>query len=125
MAQTQTTTIQHIYLINNEYEWQGYKIVMSDKSKNIVCKISNIANCCEKFGICTKNDLQSFVGAEYKSITTKTHEDPDNYDYMRIVDVAIQTNRGEILIQLYNEHNGYYPHDFFVQSEHGTKLESL
>jgi hypothetical protein len=69
--------------------------------------------------------LQSFVGAEYKSITTKTHEDPDNYDYMRIVDVAIQTNRGEILIQLYNEHNGYYPHDFFVQSEHGTKLESL
>ena len=123
---TATTTIQHIYLINGKYEWQGYEIVMSDPSKNIICKISNSANCCERFGICTKSQLSDFIGAEYHSVSVKNHRTDDfEFEYMRIVDVAIQTNRGEILIQLYNEHNGFYPHDFFTQTEHGTKIESL
>ena len=120
-----TATIQHIYPINGKYEWQGYEIVMSDQSKNIICKISNSANCCEKFGICTKSQLAYFIGSEYQSVRVSTRPQDDDYDYMHIVDVSIQTDRGEILIQLYNEHNGYYPHDFFTQTEHGTKIERL
>jgi hypothetical protein len=42
-----------------------------------------------------------------------------------IIEMHILTNRGIITLQLYNEHNGYYQHDFFTQSEHGTKIESL
>jgi hypothetical protein len=120
-------TIQHIYLIDDPYEWQGYKIVMSDPSKNIVCKISNIANCCERFGIFVNNELTTFIGAEYQSVSIPKREDKVNdwHDGMRIVDVAIQTDRGEILIQLYNEHNGYYRHDFFTETEHGTTIQSL
>jgi hypothetical protein len=120
-----TTTIQTILSINDKYEWQGYEFIMSNRSKNIVCKISNIANCCERFGIHTKCNLSDFIGAEYQSVSVLTKPSSDEYDYMRIVEVTIQTDRGEILIQLYNEHNGYYPHDFFTQSEHGTKIESI
>jgi hypothetical protein len=121
-----TTTIQKILSINSKYEWQGYEFIMSNPSKNIICKISNIANCCENFGIHTNCNLSDFIGAEYKTVSISTNPaDEDGYDYMHIVHVTIQTDRGEILIQLYNEHNGYYPHDFFTQSEHGTKIESL
>lgn len=124
-----SVTIQHIYLIDDPYQWQGYEIVMSDPSKNIVCKISNSANCCEKFGVCTENTMSDFIGAEYKSVEIINREDEDAedswYDGMRIVEVAIQTDRGEIRIQLFNEHNGYYRHDFFTQSEHGTDIQSL
>lgn len=118
-------TIQYINWINSKYQWQGYEIAMSDKSKNIICKISNTANCCETFGIYTKNELSKFIGAEYQSVTVTKEQNTQDFDYMRIVNVAIQTDRGEILIQLYNEHNGYYPHEFFTQTEYGTTIQSL
>ena len=119
------TIIQNIITVDNKREWNGYKFIMSDPTKNIICKISNIANCCEKFGIYTKSNLSDFIGAEYQSVTVSTRPPSDKYDSTHIVEVAVQTDRGEILIQLYNEHNGYYPHDFFTQSEHGTKIERL
>jgi hypothetical protein len=119
------TIIQNILSINNKYEWQGYEFKMSDKSKNITCKISNSANCCERFGVYTNCNLSDFIGAEYQSVNITTRAKTDEYDYMRIVDVTIQTNLGEIVIILYNDHNGYYPHDFFTQTEYGIKIESL
>ena len=119
-----TTTIQRIDIIESKYEWSGYTFVMSDTSKNITCKISNSPNCCEQFGIYTKQTLRDFIGAEYQSVNI--HKDVSNeYLVFSRVDVSISTNRGTILIQLYNEHNGYYPHDFFTQTEHSTKIESL
>lgn len=117
-------TIQKIRVIDSKYRWAGYEFTMSDKSKNITCKISNSQNCCEKYGIYTKSVLQDFIGAEYHSVNvTKRIDNPRNL--LAIVEVSIHTNRGVILLQLYNEHNGYYPHDFFTQTEHSTKIESL
>ena len=97
---------------------------MSDHTKNIICKISNSANCCERFGVYTKCNLSDFIGADYQSVMVET-KNPNEYEYMRIVEITINTDRGAILIQLYNEHNGYYEHDFFTQTEHGTRIESL
>lgn len=120
-----TITIKNILSINSKYKWQGYEFIMSDPTKNITCKISNSANCCERFGVYTECRLAEFLGAEYQSVDITNRKPTDEFDYMRIVDIEIQTNRGTILLQLYNEHNGYYPHDFFTQTEHSTKIESL
>jgi hypothetical protein len=120
-----TTTIQQIDIIEEKYAWSGYTFTMSDISKNITCKISNSPNCCERFGIYTKDNLQHFIGAEYQSVNITKYVDWDECPLFASVNVSICTNRGTILIQLYNEHNGYYPHDFFTQTEHGTKIESL
>ena len=118
--------IQDIEVLDSKYTWLGYAFKMSDNSKNVTCKISNMQNCCEKFGIHTKCNLDEFIGAEYQSVNiVKKHENEHYCDTMVIVEVTVQTNRGKIIVQLYNEHNGYYPHDFYVQSEHGQNTERM
>ncbi len=100
--------------------WMGYRIIMSDTRKNITCKIENARNCCEKWGIHTKSNLNEFIGAEYYSINI-CKKNRKNYEEMCMVDIIVTTNRGTITLQLYNEHNGYYSHDVFIQSEKGIK----
>jgi hypothetical protein len=118
------TIIQNIEIINNKYEWLGYVFTMSDSSKNITCKISNSQNCCEQYGIYTKNNIDDYIGAEYYSIDVVKNIKHE-MDYTMLVEVSINTSKGTILIKMYNEHNGFYPHDFFIQSENYTKIESL
>ena len=118
-------TIQRIKVIHSKYEWAGYHFSMSDPSKNITCKISNSANCCEQFGIYTKCKLQDFVGAEYYSVNVSKTVDSECGSISATVNVSIETDRGTILVQLYNEHNGYYEHEFYTQTEYSTKIESL
>ena len=119
-------TIERIDVIRGKYEWSGYTFIMSDSSKNITCKISNSQNCCERFGIYTKCKLEEFIGAEYYSVNITRNVNNEKYSNLfASVEVSICTNIGTILIILYNEHNGYYPHDFFTQTEHSTRIESL
>jgi hypothetical protein len=40
---------------------------------------------------------------------------------MKIIEIIIDTNRGKMKIQFYNEHNGYYSHNVFIQTEHEVK----
>jgi hypothetical protein len=63
--------IQEIEILDSEHIWMGYVFKMSDSSKDIVCKISNTKNCCERFGIHTSCKLKDFVGAEYISVNIK------------------------------------------------------
>ena len=116
--------IENIEIIDDEHAWLGYVFTMNNSSKNIIFKISNAQNCCERFGIHSPCRLVNFIGAEYKSVEITTTE-KYNKDLMTIVEMCIYTNRGKIILQLYNEHNGYYLHDFFTQTEHGTTIESL
>jgi hypothetical protein len=119
------TTIVRIEKHETKYEWLGYTIHMSDRSKNITCKISNAANCCEKFGVHVQNtNLSEFIGAEYQAVYI-TEKITNDCDLVVIVQISIHTNRGPIVIQLYNEHNGYYAHDFYIQTEYGMKIEKL
>jgi hypothetical protein len=118
--------IEQIKHINDYGRWEGYHFVMSDGKKNITCKISNYALCYETFGVYTPTkDMHKYIGAEYHSVSITKSEDPGRGERMAIVDVVIYTSEGNIIIRLYNEHNGYYFHDFFTQTEHGTRIESL
>ncbi len=121
-----STLIDRIEKHDSECEWLGYTVHMSDPKKNITCKISNLANCCEKFGVYVPDSatLSEFVGAEYQAVYV-TETITNDMDLMVIVQISIHTNRGPIVFQLFNEHNGYYPHDFFVQTEYGSQIETL
>jgi hypothetical protein len=119
--------IEKITILNNLNQWLGYKIKITDSSKNIICKIENEQHCCERFGVYTKNELNDFIGAEYYSVNIGkiVFSNSDYNDYMKTIKISINTNKGKINIQFYNEHNGYYCHDVFIQTENGIKNISL
>lgn len=118
------TTIQRIESFDDPNYWLGHTFVMSDSTKNITCKIENSRNCCEKWGVYTESKLDDFIGAEYYSIDIRKVK-TDKYDEMKSIIITIDTNRGKITIHLYNEHNGYYEHDVFIQSERGIRTIRL
>lgn len=110
--------ITEIEKMEDGIRWDGYKIFMSDKNKNIVCKISNRALCCEKFGVYCKNkNLDKFIGAEYLGVKIEKKENEEKYEVDGKINILIETNKGTINILLFNEHNGYYSHDYFIQTE--------
>jgi hypothetical protein len=117
--------ITKIETIKNNVQWDGYKIEMSDDSKNIICKIDNRQDCCEVFGIFSPDskDFDKFIGAKYLSVNFKVIH-PDN-DLMNEFVVTIHTNKGDIKLILYNQHEGYYPHDIYFQSENETSIFSI
>jgi hypothetical protein len=114
------TIITNIETFDDPGYWMGYKIIMSDTTKNITCKIENSRNCCEKWGIHTKSNFNEFIGAEYYSIDIHK-QNRKKYEEMRMVNITITTNRGIITLHLYNEHNGYYSHDVFIESQNGIQ----
>lgn len=128
-----TVTIQEINVFDDNIRWQGVELIMSDSTKNVTCKISSAQNCCERFGIhkichlhntISPGKLDDFIGATYHSVNIKKTQKHE-VDFLTIVEITIHTDRGKIIIQLYNEHNGFYQHDFFTQTEHGSKINSF
>jgi len=122
-----STIIERINTFNADGRWLGYAFKMNDKSKNITCKIDNSENCCERFGCYTNSNISDFIGAEYFSVDVGelvVQEEPGS-DLMATIELCIHTDRGKINIYFYNEHNGYYRHDVYIESEHGKKHVSL
>jgi len=122
-----TTTIKSIELFD-DLSGLGYRFIMSDSSQNITCKMQNDHLCCESFGVYTASNLDDFVGADFLSIETgeSTHdEDYKGFDFMIYVEVYILTNKGKLTIKFYNEHNGYYTHDVFINSKSINKTDSI
>ena len=111
--------------------WIGYKVVMSDASKNIICKMNNYQQCYEDFDVVINPRLvppSDFIGAEYYSVEVKD-DDVNKYNdesyFNRAIIVIIRTNKGILTILLYNEHNGYYNHEIYIKTEKGEELTSL
>jgi hypothetical protein len=111
----------------------------------IIAKISNTQECCEEYGVfamCNEvnmiDSLQSYVGKELVNVDVFTRDfDRDGilYKYKKVLNEQdktislIKTELGsELIIRLsfmndehpldimmYNNHNGYYPHDIYFQ----------
>ena len=120
-------TIESVEEMDDEHRWLGYKVVMSDPRKNVTCKISNDRLCCEQYGAHVDVPLVTFVGAQYLSVATEEHptERAHGEDCGARFIVRIHTDRGTITMTLYNEHNGYYTHEFFIETEHGMNQKDL
>jgi hypothetical protein len=110
----------------------------------IVAKISNSQECCEEYGVyamCNEanviDSLQSYVGKELVNVDILTwHESIKERCFKKILNEQDKTVslkkttplHSELIIRLsfmndehpldimmYNNHNGYYPHDIYLQ----------
>ena len=105
--------------------------------------IDNNQRCCETFGVYVmknqinvKKNLKSFVGKEIVRIVVsplkkqeeddeeeeeddnEEEEDNDVYDeddQTRWVEIYLKDDPDPLMLYLYNQHNGYYPHDCSIE----------
>lgn len=82
--------------------------------------ISNDQMCCESFGIIvSKNggeyeDVKDVDFTEFQGmkITSAQYTTETRYDG---VAVRVEFTNGTLMIEIYNDHNGYYPHSYKVE----------
>lgn len=118
--------IKSIETLDDQRYWQGYKIHTSHSATCVTAKIDTDRRCCEVFGGKPNTDVQTFVGAEYQSVEVNETSDKERgREIIYQLSVTIHTNRGDLVLSFYNEHNGYYPHDVSVESELGCKIYSI
>jgi hypothetical protein len=115
--------------------WVGYDIELSDNTC-IVVKLDNNTQCCEQFGAYMQvdghfiddraiTDEFPFIGAQIESVEVSDKdytEESTHYDTKYrahdkcevMLYVTITTSKGTLVIYLYNDHNGYYEHEYVV-----------
>lgn len=105
-------TIQKIYLDKNG-GYVGYCVETSEQTIKLL--IEDFQNCCESYGCDivyeTTNDM---IGATvldvYWGLDFETVNDDCEYTGISNANVIIETDRGNITLNVSNNHNGYYPH---------------
>jgi len=121
------------YLLDNLKYWTGVEIRLKndegDLSK-IICKISNVSQCCEEFGYYVEElDYKKIVGAKIKKVRInydhKRYDDNRHSHLSNMVCITIETDKDNFRIILYNEHNGYYEHGISIQIIDKCMLKSI
>ena len=121
--------IVEITELNNPNRWIGVKIVLKG-DKELVFKISNGQSCCEVYGYYMMennkevNKLSNHIGSTVKNVEYCISDDKED-DYKYNCKITVYTDKGDFMIILYNEHNGYYPHDISLQILDKCILDSL
>lgn len=104
--------IKSIREVNDD--WEGYEVTTNGRMIR-VC-ISNSSSCCESWGhLSSDDDLQQYVGANLRSVTSvdkalNTKTDPGDIDEGTVYFVNFNTDRGKFQLAVYDAHNGYYGH---------------
>lgn len=118
----------------------GIKIEL-DNEEEIVIGIEDYQNCCETYDCELKYpdgyDKETCIGLEIIDFTDgsahskcsyiRYNEYEDNHkgdDYQSLT-ISINTTAGVISCKLYNEHNGYYPHDIYMEFNDFTDKQTL
>lgn len=122
-------TIVQIKQLNSHRQWLGYDFKLSD-GRHLCVKMDNDQQCCEQFGAYLEvngkftNDVStelSFVGAQVQSIAVSNKEiteclyNQKNDHGEAIIHVTMTTSKGTLVVYLYNQHNGYYKHDYVIE----------
>lgn len=123
--------IEDIDRLEDSRFWLGFRIFVSDESKNVTCKIENAQKCCEVYGAFTPTPLEDFIGAVYYDVTFQDNMEGFNETNISCIDetvqkvITVRTSRGNIVFCLYNCHNGYYSHDTYVKTQYGIVKERI
>lgn len=117
-------TIESI-IEHNTHSWDGYKITFVG-GEHLNIKLSNGQCCCENWGVSIVepnnelNESNTWINKQINQMTIElSNNDDDNNESSLNIKVEFITNDGKFTIILYNEHNGYYSHDYFIET---TKL---
>lgn len=122
--------VTSINAIETEYAYtiiNGYDVITNNHKKFINSIISEGQLCCEVYGAYITDNLKEktsddvgfdtdkYIGAkiiDVEYVVKKAND--DYYDMQSNVTVSINTTNGKFHIIVFNEHNGYYPHDYRV-----------
>jgi len=93
-----------------DVEWNG--ILIETQSQAMLFLIDNFQSCCEEYDVYLENlfdiDLEGSFVEDIKWI-----EDISE-DWLSCIKLELITNRGNVYINMYNNHNGYYPHSYKI-----------
>lgn len=130
--------ITNIEIIKDGIRWIGYKLTMKD-TNTIICKINNGQNCCETYGCFVQkyddsnDDWITIRDEQLHAMLFKANYFSSTY-YKKKVNVCdietscyleFDTSKGKFRFVCFNEHNGYYEHDVYIQYENNIVNESI
>jgi len=92
-------------------------LIKLDNDDNVIIGITNTQWCCEQFGIKITPNHNSFIGATINKIRWAWGREEKQYsgDYEGSATVVVITDKGDLTITAWNNHNGYYKHDIRVK----------
>lgn len=90
--------------------WTGYRVLTAKQV--VLLQIDTCQTCCEYFGARTEpEDPKEFVGAVVTDVRWGAEKKGIDDEYSGEASVEIQTSEGLLRLVVFNEHNGYYPHE--------------
>ena len=126
--------ITKIFLDNNiKKEYHGY-VIEYDTDNQIFLKINTFQSCCEIWGHeieylptkpnpNTEDSKEDFIGAKVLSVNWLPDEKRDDCGIK--VKVKVITDHGDIILKVWNDHNGYYPHQVHAYWENYDEKQSI
>ena len=96
----------------------GYKITTDNGI--IILGISSQEMCCEDWGYDIEN-MDGKIGARVLSekFDLDSRFKKGFNEEIDATSLTIETDRGLIILSIWNEHNGYYPHNYIVKKSNG------
>lgn len=123
--------ITNFYLIEKDYDdydestyWKT--IVIETTKQKITFSIDNLQSCCENFDVRldkTNRGFDYYIGAELFNVEW-CHERIVSTDdlFVHEANFTVSTDKGDFVVSIFNDHNGYYPHEYRVSAP-GFNLE--
>jgi len=105
------------WLTGNFVNYIGYTVVTSQRK--IICILSNDASCCEEWDVEYKKKKIDKIRLAGCSISLNVDDVDGDYDEGSAVELTVLTTDFEHKIKLWNYHNGYYAHDYFIYDTSG------
>ena len=107
---------------NPNDNWLGYAFRLSDPKKSMLIQIENL-QAEDRVGVKVRGSLNAIIGKEYYGVkTSRIYHYPNGYVCLH---VEIETSGGCLVLELYNEHNGFYLHEARIRTEHGSNVYYL
>lgn len=123
------------WLTGNFINYIGYTVITS--KRKIICILSNDASCCEEWDVdynkektdemwYTNYDEEEINNVNQGGCLISLNVDDVDGDYYEgsAVELTILDAGFEHKIKLWNSHNGYYAHDYFIYDTLGEFTES-
>lgn len=105
---------------------EGVLIKTDEEDGNIKIAIYGTPGCCEHFGynLIFPNELSAgdFIGEDILNVFSMEADDApenlDSYAHSDGVTYGVETNKGLIILNVFNHHNGYYGHGYSFESKY-------
>jgi hypothetical protein len=103
-----------------EFDIDILKFKLYDNENNIILykSIDHETNCCEHFGFTFSDAIENVLNnSEILEIISSDNSYKDNIfnEPRGLIVTSIITNKGTCELTIYNEHNGYYYHNYNIE----------